>query len=547
MRYFSSLFFLTSLGVGLTSFPLHFPVELHQGEVSASFGVESRRIKTGGHEAAIGLVAAGCVDSPRQVSQVAPKMDGSRVVYNHEEAGVEEWYLRDDRGIEQGFTFAQAPQGCAAPSLRLEMFAEGGLIPTLDSSKNSISFRDAQGIERLTYGELYAFDHTGRKLPATMEVEGARLALVVNTTDAEYPIVVDPLVAKPKQTLRGISLNPLYGNSVAIYGDLVAVGIPDDGDSGADAGAVALYRTFDEGSTWSFQKKIYPSNTAGSRCGSAVAMEGSTLLIGCPGGETNPGLPVQVWNVSTTAESKPSSEFSVSSEGGSHWGKKIVLSGNFAAIVFVKGKETSASSISLYHYSGNGWEEIESPKIFTSNDIFITIKGGVFAYAYDSSSDQKWKVGIWEIQGKGVSNSSALSLNHPNNLALPIGGLVTNGEQIFISNENISNSTGIHIIEKSNGQWGNPSLQIKPPPNSNYLAFGDGLAVNNNRLFVSASTKNQKREILGYQFDMDQHKWVKDDESFPIPISGTTPVRPSLAMVDGRLVVGDTSGKSSTG
>jgi hypothetical protein len=77
--------------------------------------------------------------------------------------------------------------------------------------------------------------------------------------------------------------NDGFGSSVAISGDLLAVGVPF-GDFGAtlDAGAVHLYRRDGTG-TWNFEAKLVRGTPAANdRFGTAVAVRGDFVAVGAP-------------------------------------------------------------------------------------------------------------------------------------------------------------------------------------------------------------------------------------------------------------------------
>jgi hypothetical protein len=77
--------------------------------------------------------------------------------------------------------------------------------------------------------------------------------------------------------------NDGFGSSVAISGDLVAIGVPF-GDVGAtlDAGAVYLYRR-DGAGAWNLEAKLVRGTPAASdRFGTAVAVRGDFVAVGAP-------------------------------------------------------------------------------------------------------------------------------------------------------------------------------------------------------------------------------------------------------------------------
>ena len=73
-----------------------------------------------------------------------------------------------------------------------------------------------------------------------------------------------------------------FGESVAISGNTAVVGAPgDDTPAGADAGSAYVF--FRTGSTWTEQQKLTASDAAaGDRFGSSVAIDGDTVVVGAP-------------------------------------------------------------------------------------------------------------------------------------------------------------------------------------------------------------------------------------------------------------------------
>ncbi|MBX3374938.1 MAG: hypothetical protein KF817_13990 [Phycisphaeraceae bacterium] len=72
-----------------------------------------------------------------------------------------------------------------------------------------------------------------------------------------------------------------FGTSVALAGDLVAIGAPRENGGASESGAVHIFRL--ESGTWTHRKRLTaPSASADDHFGSAVALDGTTLVVGCP-------------------------------------------------------------------------------------------------------------------------------------------------------------------------------------------------------------------------------------------------------------------------
>jgi hypothetical protein len=77
----------------------------------------------------------------------------------------------------------------------------------------------------------------------------------------------------------GVANYDFFGFAVAIVGDTVVIGVPQDDDNGEDSGSAYVFR-FD-GSSWIQEQKILPADgAAGDEFGISVALEGNTVVIG---------------------------------------------------------------------------------------------------------------------------------------------------------------------------------------------------------------------------------------------------------------------------
>jgi hypothetical protein len=236
-----------------------------------------------------------------------PAVEANRAAYRWDSA-LAEWYVNDERGLEQGFTIAAPPAAALASQVALEMALETDLVPQLAADAQSIAFRrPAQagwqsGAEVLRYDGLRVSDGVGRRLPARLELEPASLAsrltphvsrsthyvlrITIDTTSAAYPLTVDPLVHSQvaKLTASDAETNDLFGFSVAISGDTAVVGAWGEDGAGTNRGAAYVYtRNSGGGDTWGQVKKLTASDPEDdAEFGYSVAISGDTVVVGAP-------------------------------------------------------------------------------------------------------------------------------------------------------------------------------------------------------------------------------------------------------------------------
>ena len=182
---------------------------------------------------ALRLAAYGAGGELTPVPAVAPRADGARVEFRYgETAGgapaLTEWYVNDTRGLEHGFTLAEASGGSGP--VTLELVVAGGLRPTLQPDGRAVELRAPDGTPRLRYADLFVTDADGRTLPSRMAVpvgDPARVHLVVDTRDAVYPVTIDPLLSDSPTVLTGEAASSDFGYFVASAGDVNGDGYDD--------------------------------------------------------------------------------------------------------------------------------------------------------------------------------------------------------------------------------------------------------------------------------------------------------------------------------
>jgi hypothetical protein len=161
------------------------------------------------------------------VGPPAMTANGKQLEYRH--AGLIEWYINDERGLEQGFVLESPPPGGeVGKALVIDMALETGLVPVLSKDAQSIDFLRAAGsAAALRYTDLAVVDAAGRELTAHLSVSAGRVSISIDDAGAVYPLLVDPVVITPDWTAEGDEYDSRLGSSVATAGDVNGDGFDD--------------------------------------------------------------------------------------------------------------------------------------------------------------------------------------------------------------------------------------------------------------------------------------------------------------------------------
>jgi hypothetical protein len=166
------------------------------------------------------------------------------------------------------------------------------------------------------------------------------------------------------QKLKGsaIAQSRRFGASLAMYGDVLVVGGPEDDGRGTDAGAVWVFRLDPVMASWREEQRITADAMSYDRFGYAVAVSGDYLAVGSPyhdGGTGNLGDNfgrVQifrrsggVWSPEATLQVQPR-------VAGESFGISVALDGDTIAV-------QSANRSRVFRRSGTSWVEEATPVI----------------------------------------------------------------------------------------------------------------------------------------------------------------------------------------
>jgi len=225
---------------------------------------------------------------PADGRPAAPRADKQRLSCDRG-AGVTEWFVNGEDGIEHGYTLA-AENGTAVR--KVSTVVETGLLPLLRTGRDGVDFLDESGATQLHYDGLLACDAAGRTLESWIELHNQSdrtlLTLAVNTDGARFPVTIDPVIS-----LAGAAIQPspveaadAFATDMEVVGDLLIAGAPERNVPGNAEGAVFIFRR-DTGCAFGWSQAaglnapVFAQPQMVRAFGKKTAFGGNTLAVAC--------------------------------------------------------------------------------------------------------------------------------------------------------------------------------------------------------------------------------------------------------------------------
>ncbi|MCX7553686.1 FG-GAP repeat protein [Marinicella sp. S1101] len=211
-------------------------------------------------------------------------------LYYHHSPTIKEWWVNSADKTEQWFGLKTRP---ITGSHEIKVGIEIDTNTQVSQEDNQLVFTAENG-QKINYDRLKVWDAHGTVLPSRMQLaDGSdHFNLIIDDRLATYPITIDPSFSYEhylKPTV--IDESDFFGTSVAISGNYMVIGAPyedstsglingDSSDNSASATGAAYIFSFD-GFNWAQEAYLKASNAeAGVLFGNAVAISGSTVVVG---------------------------------------------------------------------------------------------------------------------------------------------------------------------------------------------------------------------------------------------------------------------------
>jgi trimeric autotransporter adhesin len=459
--------------------------------IRTHFTVSGVQVSSGSAVWKLALRGYGYGDDLIPLQKAIPSASRNRVEYRR--GPVTEWYVNGPLGLEQGFTIQQPPPGANGQRLTVALTLAGNLRAAVERANAGLQLNNRYGKPELQYSGLVAHDASGRELPAETSLRGGQVLLQVDDRGAHYPVVIDPVIQLAKLTTSGGEAFDENGYSVATSGSTVVVGAPGT-SNGSNEGTVYVFVKPTKG--WANMTQtaaLTASNGAPStELGYSVSISGSTIVAGAPDSNQGPGAayifvePTGGWaNMTQTAEL-------TASDGEDHdgFGSAVAISGSTvvigspyasigtnaeqgAAYVFTESGSTWTQSAKLSSSDGVSYNYFGSALATTGSTIVAGAPGATIGTNPDQGAAYVFvhSDGAWLQAAKLTASNGGNGNNLGHSVAIS-GSTVVAGTYIFPLPKR---QGGAYVYVKPTGGWASSTqtaeLTANDPANGDQLGF----------------------------------------------------------------------------
>lgn len=173
-----------------------------------------------------------------------------------------------------------------------------------------------------------------------------------------------------------------FGASIDADGDTLVVGAPGDDDNGSASGSAYVYLLVDH--KWYEMAKLHGSLADDwDAFGHAVAVSGSTIVVGAPGSGSNNGL-VYVFERSGNAWSETAVLSPSNAASGDKFGFSVAIDGDRIAVGAPRKQSDDWGGGYVFERDGTGWSEVQYfPGPSTTLNPHNGYKGPLFGFDVD--------------------------------------------------------------------------------------------------------------------------------------------------------------------
>ena len=356
-----------------------------------------------------------------------------------------------------------------------------------------------------------------------------------------------------KLTANDAGAGDRLGNSVAISGDTVAVGAPEDDDGGAASGSAYVFVR--DATTWSQQAKLTAADAAaGDLFGNSAAISGDTVVVGSylddDGGEDSGSAYAFVRSgTAWPQQAKLTADAHADAAAGDHFGNSVAISGDAAVIGTPRDDDGGSLSGSAYVFVRSGTDWSHQAKL-TADDaaagdqfgISVAISGDsvVVGSMFNESAGSAYvfvrSASSWSQQAKLTAADAAANDNFGNSVAMSGDTVVVGASR---DDDAATNSGSAYVFVRSGIAW-SQQAKLKIDYGAAHDRFGVSVAISGDSVVVGVPYADDGGSDSGsaYVFVRSGTTWPLQAQLTAADAAGSDRFGNSVAISGDTVVVG---------
>jgi len=331
-------------------------------------------------------------------------------------------------------------------------------------------------------------------------------------------------IQEQKLTVPDAAAEDYFGSSVSIFGDTIAIGAPQDDDSGSSSGSVYIFRF--NGTCWVQEQKLIASDGATfDHFGASVAVSGDTVVIGSPydGDMGNNSGSAYVFRYDGSNWIQEIKLIAADGMLGDEFGYSVGAYGDIAVIGSPSDNNSNGNdsgSAYIFRFNGSSWtQEI---KLLASDgavsDIFgnsVAVCGDIAvvgAYLDDDMGNNSGSAYVfrfdglhWNQEAKLIAPDGAAGDNFAKSVAISGDTVVIGADH---DDDHGENSGSGHVFRFTGSSWIHETKLVASDGASGDY-FGDAVSISGDTIVIGASYDDDKGSSSGsaYIFGLEGSTW----------------------------------------
>lgn len=329
----------------------------------------------------------------------------------------------------------------------------------------------------------------------------------IDTGDASDNNLV-PVFVQKLDAGTSASNNDLFGATVAIDGDVAVISaMTDAGASESGSGSVFVYERAN--GTWSYFQTLSVGSGMSYRFGRSVAVSGDIIVIGAPN-DAALGSEAGTAYVFRRGANVWSQQVKLTATDGAaydHFGTAVAVAGNVIAVGAPDNdviSTTNTGSVYLFEPTGAGGAWTEVANLVAGTDAAMNLQ---FGYAVAVAPDtvavgsQGDLVQVHERVGASWTRTGRVTPSTvSSSTSLDFGTVVDiDGQHMVIGAPSMTMTGEVHVFERA-GNWATNHRKLTVSDNTSDAAFGSAVAIAGGHVLVGSNLAGSTDAGAAYFF-----------------------------------------------